>query len=85
MATEVTIRNCSFAFRCKQKWEEMTPTRDDGSVRFCLDCMKEVFHCATDRDLVNHVRLNHCISITRVVRGKEFRLLGDIRPKNRLL
>lgn len=79
------MRNCEFAFRCKANWEEMTPTRDDGSVRFCLDCMKEVFYCRTDSELVEHVKSNHCVAFTKIVKGREIRLLGDIRPRNKIV
>lgn len=77
MPIEVNLRNCQLAFRCKQKWEEMTPTRADGSVRFCLDCMTEVFFCRTDQDLLNHIRSNHCIAFERIVRDRRHILLGD--------
>jgi hypothetical protein len=43
MAVEGKLRNCQLAFRCKQNWDEMTLTRPDGTVRFYLDCMTEVF------------------------------------------
>lgn len=77
MATEVNLRNCQLAFRCKQKWEEMTPTRPDGTVRFCLDCMTEVFFCRTDQDLINHIRWNHCVAFERIVKERRHVLLGD--------
>lgn len=74
--TEIALRNCEFAFRCKENWDEMMPTRDDGSARFCLDCMKEVFYCKTDDELIKNVRLNHCVAITKVVRSRPVMLLG---------
>lgn len=76
MTTEVNLRNCKLAFRCKQKWEEMMPTRDDGTIRFCLDCMTEVFYCTTDQDLIDHIRSNHCIAFTRIKKDKRNILLG---------
>lgn len=74
---KVTLRNCELAFRCKANWDEMLPTRDDGSVRFCLDCMKEVFYCVTDRDLIEHIKHNHCIAFTKIVNDEPYFLLGD--------
>lgn len=85
MKEAISIRNCTFAFRCKANWNEMMPTRDDGTVRFCLDCMTEVFFCKSDAELADHVKWNHCIAITRMVKGREFTLLGDIRPRKKSL
>ena len=74
--TEAKIRNCTFAFRCKENFYEMMPTRDDGTVRFCLSCMQEVFLCKTNDELSDHIRSNHCIAILQKVKGKETMLLG---------
>jgi hypothetical protein len=76
MAVEVKLRNCQLAFRCKQNWDEMTLTRPDGTVRFCLDCMTEVFFCKTDHDLIEHIKHNHCIAFERIVKDQRFTLLG---------
>lgn len=83
MAIEINLRNCQLAFRCKQKWEEMTPTRDDGTVRFCLDCMTEVFFCRTDHELLDHIRSNHCIAFERIVKDRRHILLGDVVRRDR--
>ena len=83
MAIETNLRNCQLAFRCKQKWEEMTPTRDDGTVRFCLDCMTEVFFCRTDHELLDHIRSNHCIAFERIVKDRRHILLGDVVRRDR--
>ncbi len=74
--TEAKIRNCTFAFRCKENFYEMMATRDDGSVRFCVNCMQEVFLCKTNEELSEHIRNNHCIAILQKVRDKETILLG---------
>lgn len=76
MAVEVKLRNCQLAFRCKQSWDEMTLTRPDGTVRFCLDCMKEVFFCKTDHDLIEHIKHDHCIAFERIIKDKRYTLLG---------
>lgn len=74
--TEAKIRNCTFAFRCKENFYEMMATRDDGTVRFCVNCMQEVFLCKTNEELSDHIRSNHCIAILQKVRGRETMLLG---------
>lgn len=74
--TEAKIRNCTFAFRCKENFYEMMATRDDGTVRFCVNCMQEVFLCKTNDELSDHIRSNHCIAILQMVRGRETMLLG---------
>ena len=56
------IRNCIFAFKCEQKWENMKPTKVQG-IKFCLDCQKEVFFCTTDEQVREAITLNRCISI----------------------
>jgi len=81
--TEAKIRNCTFAFRCKENFYEMMATRDDGTVRFCVNCMQEVFLCKTNEELSEHIRSNHCIAILQKVRRKETMLLGlpEVRKK----
>jgi hypothetical protein len=74
--TEAKIRNCTFAFRCKENFYEMMATRDDGTVRFCVNCMQEVFLCKTNEELSEHIRSNHCIAILQKIRGRETMLLG---------
>jgi hypothetical protein len=74
--TEAKIRNCTFAFRCKENFYEMMATRDDGTSRFCVNCMQEVFLCKTNEELSDHIRSNHCIAILQKVRGRETMLLG---------
>jgi len=81
--TEAKIRNCTFAFRCKENFYEMMASRDDGTVRFCVNCMQEVFLCKTNEELSEHIRSNHCIAILQKVRRKETMLLGlpEVRKK----
>jgi hypothetical protein len=78
MNPNITIRNCTFAFRCKANWDQMTPTDADGRVRFCLDCQKEVYLCESDQELIHNVVNNRCIALVRVLRGEKRRLLGDV-------
>ena len=81
MNSNITIRNCTFAFRCKANWDKMTPTNSDGRIRFCLDCQKEVYLCESDQELIHNVVNNRCIALVRVLRGEKKRLLGDVRTE----
>ena len=78
MTTEITLRNCQLAFRCKQKWETMSPTSEDGLVRFCTDCMTEVFFCSNDQELTDHIKWNHCIAFERTIKDRRHILLGEV-------
>ncbi len=71
------IRNCIFAFKCEQKWEEMQITKKQN-VKFCLSCQKEVFFCSTDKQLKDAIVLNRCISIEYVeqINNQTIRLMG---------
>lgn len=78
MNTEITLRNCVFAFRCKADWDSMTPLDSGGRVRFCPDCEKEVYLCESDQELIHNVVNNKCIALVRVLRGEKRRLLGEV-------
>ena len=62
MSNELTIRNCTFAFKCNARWEKLEQTEND-EIRFCDDCQKEVFLCLDDDILVKNVMLNRCVAI----------------------
>ncbi len=47
----LTIRNCRFAFKCQQKWDDLKDTRDDA-VRFCRECQREVYLSLDDESLL---------------------------------
>lgn len=59
---EVTIRNCTFAFKCQAKWNSLIKTDSEG-IRFCNDCQREVHFCEDDDELVRSIRLNKCVAI----------------------
>jgi hypothetical protein len=81
--SEYTIRNCVFGFKCNASWDDMRiielgdEDSDIGGIRFCNTCQKEVYECTDDYQLVEHVRLNRCVTFM----NEEFsipRLTGDI-------
>ena len=69
----LTLRNCTFAFKCSAVWESMAEVAVNGTVRFCSDCQKEVYFCRTDKELVSNVKLNRCIAIHSCFKGNEAR------------
>ena len=60
---ELTLRNCTFAFKCSAQWKSMEDLTLDGTVRFCLDCQKEVYYCQSDAELFSNIKLNRCVAI----------------------
>lgn len=60
--TETRLRNCKFAFKCDKRWDDLTRT-SFPQVRFCNECSRDVFLCATDAELAESVRLNRCVAI----------------------
>ena len=61
---EVTIRNCTFAFKCQANWDLLKKT-DVKDIHFCADCQREVHFCAEDVDLIKSIRLNRCVAICK--------------------
>ena len=68
---ELTLRNCTFAFKCTGKWNSMGDMTLDGTVRFCLDCQKDVYYCQSDAELVSHIKLNRCVAIHNYYKKNE--------------
>jgi hypothetical protein len=64
-----TIRNCTFAFRCVQNWQELEET-DDRNIRFCPDCKKQVFFCSSEGEIAQAIKWNRCIAIENPERPK---------------
>ncbi len=61
MTENIVIRNCTFAFKCESKWEQLEKL-DYESIRFCNACQKEVYFCYDDYELVSGIHLNRCIA-----------------------
>ena len=57
------IRNCPWGYSCKQKWEDLKPTKQKD-VRFCGDCQKEVFSIESRDEFIESIVLNRCISFS---------------------
>lgn len=63
---DVVIDECGlnggFRFRCPQEWRNMVPTEADG-VRYCTQCEKPVYLCASTDEAFDHARQNHCVAV----------------------
>jgi len=79
--SDLTIRNCTFAYKCATNWDELQTTKND-SIRFCNDCQREVYLCEDDHELVQYVKLNRCVAIYKddlEGNGNPKMLLGDVQ------
>ena len=62
--SDVTLRNCTFAYKCTQQWKNLEETYEEG-IRFCHDCQKEVHYCEDDQELLESIKLNRCVAFSR--------------------
>jgi hypothetical protein len=58
----VDIRNCSFGFKCTQKWEDLLK-RKEKNIKYCHECEKEVYLIETNVELAHAIKFNHCVAI----------------------
>lgn len=58
----IDIRNCSFGFKCNQKWEDLLK-RKEKNIKYCHDCEKEVYLIETNTELMHAIKFNHCVAI----------------------
>ena len=58
----IDIRNCSFGFKCNQKWEDLIK-RKEKNIKYCLECEKEVYLIETNTELMHSIKFNHCVAI----------------------
>ena len=78
---EYTLRNCVFGFNCSSNWELMKfidISTCGGEIKFCNSCQKEVYECIDDDELIQNIKLNRCVSISRYENNEEIRLSGVI-------
>jgi hypothetical protein len=85
--TDLTIQNCTFAYRCTQSWEGLEPIAGRENVRHCGECQRRVFFCHTDDELANNVRQGRCVAFARLEaldsraprkRERHVTLIGDV-------
>lgn len=66
----------AFAFECPKRWEELTPTEENG-VRFCGACQKTVHYCRDRDDLRLNANLGNCVAVELGVPRRP----GDLEPE----
>lgn len=65
----IKIRNCTFAFKCTKKWDELdthysnNPNPLPSDIRFCNECNKPVYFVDTDKKLAEAVKADRCVAV----------------------
>ena len=62
--SKLTLRNCTFKFKCTQTWERLERT-DIGTTRRCNICSEYVYFVETDNRLAEAIKLNQCVAIAK--------------------
>jgi hypothetical protein len=60
------IRNCTFGYKCSLDWHslpDLSKSKTGSVVKHCSECNKNVYQANTDQELIEHIKLNHCIAI----------------------
>jgi uncharacterized protein (TIGR02996 family) len=78
------IEKCEvgFEFECPQNWDRLAPTAA-ASVRFCSECRRNVYYCATREEALDHAVCGNCVAVdARVLRrGGDLDYMALGRPK----
>jgi uncharacterized protein (TIGR02996 family) len=64
-----------FEFVCDRRWEDLRAT-DDGTVRYCEGCAKNVHYCDTITAARDHAEQGLCVAVDLGVLRRE----GDLAP-----
>jgi len=62
--SKLSLRNCTFKFKCTQTWEGLERT-DIGTTRRCNVCSEYVYFVETDKRLAEAIKLNQCVAIAK--------------------
>ena len=62
--SKLSLRNCTFKFKCTQTWEGLERT-DIGTTRRCNICNEYVYFVETDKRLAEAIKLNQCVAIAK--------------------
>ena len=62
--SKLTLRNCTFKFKCTQTWEGLERT-NIGTRRRCNTCSEYVYFVETDKRLAEAIKLNQCVAIEK--------------------
>jgi hypothetical protein len=77
---DATIQNCVLALECRQRWQELEAVTGTSDVRFCRQCLQQVFFCRTDQELAQNVRLRRCVAFNREGPGEPVSYVGQSAP-----
>jgi hypothetical protein len=74
--SKLTLRNCTFKFKCTQTWERLEKT-DVAITRKCNFCNDYVYFVETDKRLAEAIKLNQCVAIAK----ESLKIyVGSVRP-----
>jgi len=74
--SKLTLRNCTFRFKCTQTWENLERT-DIGTTRRCNVCSEYVYFVETDKRLAEAIKLNQCVALAK----EPLKIyVGSVRP-----
>lgn len=77
---ELKIKNCNWAFKCPQNWENLKETTN-SKVKFCNDCQKHVFLCEDNEAITYHSNRLHCIALNPTSSSEtKWLMLGKYMP-----
>ena len=64
MDRNIYIENCEYTveYECPYEWKNLKKI-GDSKIRFCNECNKNVYRCKTEKDMDEHIKLNHCIAV----------------------
>ncbi len=68
------VRKCRLVVQCEQRWSDLEPSDDPDRVRFCRQCMSDVYYCADQASLERAAAAGHCVAAVAslvVVEGRE--------------
>lgn len=60
MSCVVSIRNCSWGYKCERNWESLDKTTNNN-IRFCNGCQHEVYQVSDVQSLLHCVARNRCV------------------------
>ncbi len=73
---EIDHCHWQFKFQCPQRWDILTPT-EDPSIKMCEVCLKQVYLCETDEDVVRHAKQDRCVAVLLEEENECGWLLGE--------
>jgi len=69
------ITNCSFKYRCDNKWEDLDKT-DQPKIRYCRECDRGVHHCDNKTEYQEALKSKRCIALSSESKDETNYVLG---------